>query len=64
MEIKTIWEKVQDAPKFDERVNEALADGWELTKRELVVEPTYHDEVFIYALLYAELVKRPQERAE
>lgn len=33
LQIKTIYE--QSAPKFDEGVNTALADGWHLTRRDM-----------------------------
>lgn len=50
-EIKTIFTKIDDCGKFDERVNEALAEGWELVKRDVLVPPVPDR----YTLLYAEL---------
>lgn len=51
VEIKTIFIKIDDCEKFDERVNEALAEGWELVRRDVLV-PHISDR---YTLLYAEL---------
>lgn len=51
LEIKTIFTKVDDCAKFDKQVNEALADGWELVRRD-IIPPRIPDR---YTLLYAEL---------
>lgn len=47
MQIKTIWKPLDYIGMFDNTVNDALADGWRLTKREILPSN----------LLYAELVK-------
>lgn len=56
MQIKTVVEN--NSERFDTRVNEYLADGWELTKRGIVKAPHGALDKF-----YAELVKR-DDKAE
>ena len=51
IEIKTIFRKIDESEIFDDRVNEALADGWELVRRDVLV-PHVSDR---FTLLYAEL---------
>ena len=51
MQIKTVVEN--NSERFDTRVNEYLADGWELTKRGIVKAPHGALDKF-----YAELIKR------
>jgi hypothetical protein len=46
LEIKTIIIDPVDSAKFDEQVNEALAEGWVLVRRDLLLKPN---------ALYAEL---------
>lgn len=50
-EIKTIFTKIDSCEVFDKRVNEALAEGWELVRRDVLV-PHVSDR---FTLLYAEL---------
>lgn len=50
MQIKTIWKPLDYIGMFDNTVNDALEDGWRLTKREILPQN----------LLYAELVKLDQ----
>ena len=59
-QIKTIFYKIDFYEKFDREVNEALADGWELKRREVIV-PHVADR---YTLLYAELEKSTITEAE
>lgn len=59
MEIKTIRKQLDYVEDFDKEVNAALADGWKLTKREVLVPPT--DDKYIMA--YAELEKRDEKPA-
>lgn len=49
MKIKTVWEPMEFSEKFDGKVNDLLAEGWKLARRE-VLEPYPH-------VVYAELVK-------
>lgn len=51
MQIKTVVEN--NSERFDTRVNEYLADGWELGRRDILKTPQGALEKF-----YAELVKR------
>ena len=57
MQIKTIFNPLDYAGLFDNAVNEALDDGWRLTRRELLQceADTMREEK--RRLLYAELVK-------
>ncbi|MBR5865752.1 MAG: hypothetical protein IKY89_05715 [Alistipes sp.] len=50
-EVKTVRRQMDYAEKFDEALNQALATGWTLVKRE-VVNPATPDE---HIMLYAEL---------
>lgn len=50
MKIKTIWS--ENPSRFDERVNNRLAEGWGLVKREVLPATNLADSVF-----YAELVQ-------
>lgn len=51
MEIKTVWTPV--ISKFDSYVNDAMADGWKLIKREVLVDQNN----LTNSVFYAELVK-------
>lgn len=51
MKIKTIW--TRDLTGFDNQVNEALAEGYQLTRREVLLDTANLD----HSVLYAELVK-------
>jgi lipopolysaccharide biosynthesis regulator YciM len=52
LEIKTIWGELGSSTLFDAKVNEALAEGWELVRRE-VLPP--RQVATAPTLLYAEL---------
>lgn len=56
MEIKTIILNADYAEKFDNKVNTALADGWELVRREVIIAQTEKQ----CTGLYAELAKLPE----
>lgn len=59
MEIKTIKDRLDNSEYFDEKVNDALHDGWRLTKREVLI-PASQPNVsgrFLNIMLYAELEK-------
>ena len=54
LEIKTILEDFNHVEDFDSRVNEAIKDGWELVRREVI--PGWEgDTVIAFRKLYAEL---------
>lgn len=58
MEIKTIKNRLDNAKDFDAEVNAALADGWRLIRRDVIlpVQPNTGSTYF-HTMLYAELVK-------
>lgn len=60
LEIKTIFIKIDDCKKFDEQVNQAIAEGWELVRRD-VIAPHVPDR---YTLLYAELERITEAEEE
>lgn len=63
-QIKTIKNRLDNADNFDAEVNAALADGWQLTKREVLM-PTSQDRVhYTYIMLYAELERDEITEAE
>lgn len=57
MEIKTIYKQMDLRREFDEEVNQALAAGWRLTRRDVLDGRPLPDNVFMHRGLYAELVK-------
>lgn len=59
MEIKTIVIRLDNAETFDKEVNNALADGWELLRRDVLQPLAQSDERYTYIMLYAELVRFP-----
>jgi hypothetical protein len=54
-QIKTIHNRIDEAQSFDAAVNTALAEGWELTKRDFVAT---------YCMLYAELERGDLPKAK
>lgn len=61
MQIKTIIFKIDAAEAFDNEVNQALENGWALTKREVLAP--YEGQTYVhYRMLYAELQKGPYVR--
>ena len=59
MEIKTIVDRLDNAKSFDDKVNAALADGWRMVKREVLMPPSQPNTgfTFFYTMLYAEMEK-------
>jgi len=56
-QIKTIYYSTErNETKFDEAVNEALADGWSLIKRD-VIQAVNCGNVYYHRSFYAELEK-------
>ena len=49
LQIKTVLKQLEFSGAFDEEVNAAQAEGWRLTKREVLLLPNFG------AVLYAEL---------
>ena len=63
IEIKTIATKIENYNTFDEQVNEALAEGWELVRREVV--PPYEGPTRWWdRCLYAELERVIETKGE
>lgn len=66
LEIKTIMHKFNEVEKFDAEVNEAIADGWDLVRRDVI--PGWEGQTTIaYRKLYAELeriVDDPEEEED
>lgn len=60
LEIKTIWGAMKDSNIFDNDVNEALAEGWELVRREILPRQIATGDT----LLYAELERYTDEPEE
>lgn len=50
-EIKTIAHNIDYSQEFDERVNRALAAGWTLVKRAVIVSQTPNTKTALYAEL-------------
>lgn len=57
LQIKTIWNRLENATLFDDEVNAALRDG-RILKMRTVLRPIGQSEsTYTYMLLYAELEK-------
>jgi hypothetical protein len=54
-QIKTIAHRMDNADLFDEAVNAALAEGWQLTKREVINPMAQSEKLLAYVTIYAEL---------
>ncbi len=60
-QIKTIRHPLKAAATFDEEVNAALLEGWQLTKREVLGPmPTSDPLINTYVMLYAELEREKE----
>lgn len=59
-QIKTIKSRIDYDKDFDEKVNAAIAEGWELKRRELIPSYTTNS----YTILYAELEREVITEAE
>lgn len=55
MKIKTIWAPFDKSREFDAAVNEAVSEGWILTKRDVLPGQQYNDNNWARRILYAEL---------
>lgn len=63
LQIKSIWHRADAAAEFDAKVNKAIADGWELVRREIVPGSAYDTTIF-HTMFYAELVKETEPEPE
>ena len=57
LQIKTIWNRLENATLFDDEVNAALCDGWTLKKRTVIRPIGQSESVYMHTMLYAELEK-------
>lgn len=57
LQIKTIWDWLDNNTYFDNEVNAALRDGWTLKKRTVLRPIGQSESVFGHMMLYAELEK-------
>lgn len=63
-QIKTIKNRLDNNKDFDKEVNDALAAGWTLTKREVIIPLTHATHTVFYTMLYAELEMETATEAE
>lgn len=61
MKIKTIRKRLDYAVNFDKEVNDALAEGWHLAKREVLDGRQLGPDAFQHRMLYAEMVRLDPE---
>ena len=64
LQIKTIGDQLGNAEDFDKAVNAALAEGWTLTKREVMLPRAHAPGTYTHPLLYAELEREVITEAE
>lgn len=57
LQIKTIWNRLENATLFDDEVNAALRDGWTLKMRTVLRPIGQQDATYTHMMLYAELEK-------
>ena len=62
LEIKTIWGELVSSSLFDANVNEALAEGWELVRREVLPRRVERGDTLLYAEL--ERITEAEEEEE
>lgn len=55
LQIKTIWDWLDNATYFDNEVNAALRDGWTLKKRTVQQHLGQKNNTYVRMMLYAEL---------
>lgn len=63
-QIKTISHRLDNAALFDEAVNNALTEGWQLMKREVINPMSQHEKLMAYITIYAELEREIITEAE
>lgn len=63
LEIKTIAHPATEREEFDAEVNKALAEGWELIRRDII--PPYEGSTYVWErILYAELEREVETEEE
>lgn len=55
LQIKTIADSLDNVWNFDDEVNAALAEGWKLTKRTMMMPQAHATGTYTHPVLYAEL---------
>lgn len=55
LQIKTIWDWLDNTTYFDNEVNAALRDGWTLKKRTVQQHIGQKNNTYVRMMLYAEL---------
>lgn len=60
LEIKTIWGEMINSNIFDDDVNKALAEGWELVRRDVLPRRVEAGNTLLYAEL-ERYIEEPQE---
>ncbi len=63
-QIKTIKNRLDNAELFDDAVNAALAEGWQLTKRKALMPKSQNEKMLTHIMLYAELEREIITEAE
>ena len=63
-QIKTIKNRLDNAASFDKEVNAALAEGWQLTRRDVLQPKAQSENMQTYTMLYAELEQEVITEAE
>lgn len=63
-QIKTIKNRLDNNVAFDEAVNAAIVEGWQLTKREVLIPKAQNEAMTTYIMLYAELEREIITEAE
>ncbi len=63
LEIKTITDRLDRSKDFDDKVNEAMEEGWELVRRDVLPPMAMRNGDQTYSVLYAELEREiePEE---
>jgi hypothetical protein len=56
-QIKTITKRLDNASEFDREVNAALAEGWTLAERKVLLMQAQPNDTYMHNMLYAELEK-------
>ncbi|WP_105204555.1 hypothetical protein [Neobittarella massiliensis] len=60
-QIKTIVFRLDNRDNFDSMVNMAIAEGWKLKKRTVLVPKAQSDDRYTYIMLYAELERETEQ---
>lgn len=64
LQIKTVRYRLDNAPDFDAAVNAAIAEGWRLTKRDVICAPAHPTGSTLHTMLYAEMEREEITEAE